>query len=101
MRGHDTHYVVDLEDAAHRLGGERHGADGHEQRLHHVLLEDVRDGALKTRAMNEWMQQNNTVNLKQVQETQKSCFCRMFVMAPWKHVQWMNEWMNEWMNTTE
>ena len=43
-RGVDN--VVNLEDAAHGLGGERNGAGGDEERLHHVLLQDVGDHAL-------------------------------------------------------
>ena len=43
-RGVDN--VVNLENAAHGLGGEGDGAGGDEERLHHVLLQDVGNGAL-------------------------------------------------------
>ena len=42
----ETYNVVDLEDGAHRFGGERDGADGDEQRLRHALLHHVADRAL-------------------------------------------------------
>ena len=46
LSSHHVDDVVDLENGADRLGGEGDGAGGHEQRLDHVLLQDVRDGAL-------------------------------------------------------
>ena len=38
--------VVNLEDTAHGLGGERDSAGGDEEGLDHVLLQDVGNGAL-------------------------------------------------------
>ena len=46
LSSHHVDNVVDLEDGADSLGGEGDGAGGHQQRLHHVLLQDVRDSAL-------------------------------------------------------
>lgn len=41
-----THHVVDLQDAADRLGGQGERADGDQQGLHHQLLHDVGDPSL-------------------------------------------------------
>lgn len=42
-----SYHVVNLEDAADRLGGEGQSADRHQQRLHHQFLQNVGDTALR------------------------------------------------------
>lgn len=60
----DTHNVIDLEDAAHCLGSKVYGRHRHQQRLHHILLQDVGDGTLYTHYLYNYQHRTQSVSFK-------------------------------------